>query len=299
MKANSDYYEVLQVSPSARPDEIQRSFRALVRRHHPDRNPGDHGAAERTKRLIDAYKVLSDPAERHAYDQSRLERIRARQRAEDLRSQRAQEESRQRQRENERQRPLRRRREAAMPPSSPRRGSSNAGVSCISLAALAQRMRAWDRLPQMIQGLLRQSVLITLAVNLICIPLFWMLSSMAWPNSPVTSKGFFLGITADIVNFLLNLTHHVAPWLLALNIASLVLTLIVVMLSWGFTRRVDEIIHWLAWSAAFPSGASVASTVLLIVLLIAIVVITLIIWIIIIGLVIAIIVGVLAAIGGR
>jgi hypothetical protein len=135
-------------------------------------------------------------------------------------------------------------------------------------------------------------------MNLISIPAFWLLPSCEWVRSPVPSNGFFLWFTADAVNLFLRLTRDVAPWLLGLNVVSLVLTLLVIVLSWGFTRRVSEPVHWLAWSAAFPSGASVVSTIILAGLLIAVVLIALIIWIIIITLVILVICAVLGALAG-
>jgi len=61
-----DFYELLQVSQNADPDMIHRVFRLLAQRYHPDNTvTGD----ENTFRAIaDAYKVLSDPEKRAAYD---------------------------------------------------------------------------------------------------------------------------------------------------------------------------------------------------------------------------------------
>jgi hypothetical protein len=61
-----DFYELLQVSPNADPDMIHRVFRLLAQRYHPDNTvTGD----ENTFRAIaDAYKILSDPEKRAAYD---------------------------------------------------------------------------------------------------------------------------------------------------------------------------------------------------------------------------------------
>ncbi len=61
-----DYYEVLQLSPNADPDTIHRVFRMLAQRHHPD-NP-ETGNENNFKLLMRAYKVLSDPEQRAAYD---------------------------------------------------------------------------------------------------------------------------------------------------------------------------------------------------------------------------------------
>jgi hypothetical protein len=40
----------------------------MARRFHPDRNVGDRSASERTRQIIDAHAVLSDPEKRCAYD---------------------------------------------------------------------------------------------------------------------------------------------------------------------------------------------------------------------------------------
>ncbi|MQF67631.1 J domain-containing protein [SAR202 cluster bacterium AD-802-F09_MRT_200m] len=61
------YYELLQVSPSADLEIITGAYRALIRRHHPDRNPSPSAEAT-TKRLNEAWEVLSDPAKRAEYD---------------------------------------------------------------------------------------------------------------------------------------------------------------------------------------------------------------------------------------
>ena len=63
------YYELLQVSPSADLEIITGAYRALIRRHHPDRNPSPSAEAT-TKRLNEAWEVLSDPERRAEYDQT-------------------------------------------------------------------------------------------------------------------------------------------------------------------------------------------------------------------------------------
>lgn len=61
-----DYYETLQVSPNADADTIQRVFRLLAQRFHPDNQ--ETGNASRFRELHDAYQVLSDPERRAQYD---------------------------------------------------------------------------------------------------------------------------------------------------------------------------------------------------------------------------------------
>jgi curved DNA-binding protein CbpA len=61
-----DHYEVLQVSPNADQETIQRVFRLLAQRFHPDnRDTGDDTAF---KEVLTAYRVLSDPEQRAAFD---------------------------------------------------------------------------------------------------------------------------------------------------------------------------------------------------------------------------------------
>jgi hypothetical protein len=62
----ADFYELLQVSPNADPDMIHRVFRLLAQRYHPDNT--DTGDESTFRAITDAYKILSDPEKRAAYD---------------------------------------------------------------------------------------------------------------------------------------------------------------------------------------------------------------------------------------
>lgn len=64
-----DFYQELGVSQDATAAEIQRAFRKLALKYHPDKNPDDPQASEHFKRVSEAYEVLSDPEKRSVYDQ--------------------------------------------------------------------------------------------------------------------------------------------------------------------------------------------------------------------------------------
>jgi len=61
-----DYYEALELSPNAGPDTVHRVYRMLALRYHPDNT--ETGDEDMFKRVLDAYKTLSDPVKRAAYD---------------------------------------------------------------------------------------------------------------------------------------------------------------------------------------------------------------------------------------
>jgi hypothetical protein len=61
-----DYYEALQISPHADSETIQRVYRLLAQRYHPDNS--DSGSEESFRLVLAAFRVLSDPEQRAAYD---------------------------------------------------------------------------------------------------------------------------------------------------------------------------------------------------------------------------------------
>jgi curved DNA-binding protein len=64
-----DYYKIMGVSRSASAEEIQKSYRKLAAKYHPDMNPDDDQAKRRFQELQKAYEVLGDPEKRKMYDQ--------------------------------------------------------------------------------------------------------------------------------------------------------------------------------------------------------------------------------------
>ncbi len=71
-----DYYSLLAIEPTASSEEVKRAFRTHIARYHPDKvqHLGDEFqalAAERSAQLTEAYRVLSDAAQRTEYDRGR------------------------------------------------------------------------------------------------------------------------------------------------------------------------------------------------------------------------------------
>ena len=62
-----DYYTVLGIARGAAADEIQRAYRKLARKFHPDINKSDK-AENRFKEINEAYEVLKDPDKKAKYD---------------------------------------------------------------------------------------------------------------------------------------------------------------------------------------------------------------------------------------
>jgi hypothetical protein len=65
-EAVPDFYEILQISPNADPDMIHRVYRLLAQRYHPDNT--ETGDEKTFRAITEAYKVLSEPEKRAAYD---------------------------------------------------------------------------------------------------------------------------------------------------------------------------------------------------------------------------------------
>lgn len=65
-----DYYEILQVSRAAQPLIVNKAYRILAAIYHPDnKQSGDPDAFQR---VVEAYRVLSDPMRRAVYDREKF-----------------------------------------------------------------------------------------------------------------------------------------------------------------------------------------------------------------------------------
>lgn len=61
-----DYYELLQVSPNADADTIDRMFRHLAKKTHPDST--ESADNDRFQQVVEAHRTLADPVTRAGYD---------------------------------------------------------------------------------------------------------------------------------------------------------------------------------------------------------------------------------------
>ena len=62
----TDYYEILEISPNANSETIERIFRYLASRYHPDNQ--DTGDLSRFSEVVAAHDTLKDPIKRAQYD---------------------------------------------------------------------------------------------------------------------------------------------------------------------------------------------------------------------------------------
>lgn len=64
------YYDWLEVSPIASPEVIEKAYKALVKKYHPDLQEANHKeeSENKLKHINEAYEILIDPHKRNDYD---------------------------------------------------------------------------------------------------------------------------------------------------------------------------------------------------------------------------------------
>jgi len=69
MKKN--YYEILEISPNASPEIIEKAYKTLTRKYHPDVQTKENkkDAEDKFKEIVKAYETLSDPDKKEEYDE--------------------------------------------------------------------------------------------------------------------------------------------------------------------------------------------------------------------------------------
>ena len=68
-----DPYEILGVTKTSSSADIQKAYRKLAKKLHPDLNPGDKKAEEKFKEVAGAYDLLSDAGKRMRYDSGEID----------------------------------------------------------------------------------------------------------------------------------------------------------------------------------------------------------------------------------
>lgn len=71
--ASDDPYKTLGVAREASQDEIQKSYRRLAKKLHPDLNPGNQDAERQFKEISAAYDLLSDREKRARFDRGEID----------------------------------------------------------------------------------------------------------------------------------------------------------------------------------------------------------------------------------
>jgi curved DNA-binding protein CbpA len=61
-----DYYELLEISPNANSEPLERIFRYFAKRYHPDNQ--ETGDEARFSEIVEAHNTLKDPVKRAQYD---------------------------------------------------------------------------------------------------------------------------------------------------------------------------------------------------------------------------------------
>ncbi len=69
---NKNYYDILQINKNASPEIIEKAYKTLAKKYHPDLQPEENKkqAEEILKDINEAYEILSNPTSKADYDNS-------------------------------------------------------------------------------------------------------------------------------------------------------------------------------------------------------------------------------------
>ena len=70
-----DLYSILELPTNANGSTIDKSYRKLAFRYHPDRNRGDSDSESKFRDIAEAYEILKDPQKRGIYDKFGYETV--------------------------------------------------------------------------------------------------------------------------------------------------------------------------------------------------------------------------------
>jgi DnaJ-class molecular chaperone len=73
MKVSDTPYDLLGIKRDASPEDVQKAYRRLAKKLHPDLNPGNQQAEEQFKQVAAAYDLLSDPEKRARFDRGEID----------------------------------------------------------------------------------------------------------------------------------------------------------------------------------------------------------------------------------
>jgi len=68
---DDSFYNILEVSENATPEEIKKSYRRLSMKHHPDKNKNDPESTTKFQKISEAYDTLGDADKKRNYDMGR------------------------------------------------------------------------------------------------------------------------------------------------------------------------------------------------------------------------------------
>ena len=69
---NKNYYDILQINQNASPEIIEKAYKTLAKKYHPDLQEENNKkeAEEILKEINEAYEILSNPEKKALYDQN-------------------------------------------------------------------------------------------------------------------------------------------------------------------------------------------------------------------------------------